>query len=390
MSTLSRRAFLTIAALGSATAAFRFAAAPNAVARAHAAPARDDPWHQEWERLVAAATAEGRLGLITWGDTWGGPSFPGFRGVVARFEEAFPGIVVDHLPESSATVWLEKVRQGRRAGSYAFDLALVQPEPSLRSGRPEGIWAPIRPLLFHPDVLNDAAWRGGLDGRYLDDAAELCLSWEYLVLHAYAVNADLVQDGEIRSVADLLDPKWTGKIISSDPRLGIGLQSAAAVAKSAGPDALRRLLVDQRPTFVGEAARLAESLVHGQYPVALGVRPKALAPFRESGLADKVRWLDLPDADFAVTTSLLYFDRAPHPAAAKLFANWILTSEGQAILAGSLPTNSARLDVPAFETDGVGTPAAAYFEPDREANARHVAETQRLIRALPVATAQGG
>ena len=387
MAMLSRRSFLRFAAVGAATAAISIASAPTAVARTYAAPARDDAWQQEWERLVAAATAEGRLGLITWGDTWGGPTFPGFRGIVARFEEAFPGIVVDHLVESSATVWLEKVRQGRQTGSYAYDLAIVQPEPSLRLGRPEGIWAPIKPLLFHPDVINDAAWRGGLNNRYLDDAAELCLSWEYLVLHAYAVNADLVQDGEIRSVADLLDPKWTGKIVSFDPRLGFGLNAAAAVARSSGPDALRRLLVDQRQTIVSDAARLAESLVTGQYPVALGVRPKALAPFRESGLADKVRWLDLPDADFAVTTSLFHFDRAPHPAAARLFANWILTSEGQSILAGSLPTNSARLDVPPFETGGVGTPTAAYFEPDRESNAGHVADTQRLIRGWPVATA---
>jgi ABC-type Fe3+ transport system substrate-binding protein len=373
MPTLSRRAFLKVAALAAVS-----------TATAHAHPAQDDPWQHEWDGLVAAATAEGRLSLITWGDTWGGSAYPGFRGVVARFEEAFPGIVVDHLPESSATVWLDKVRQARRAGSDAFDLAIVQPGPALQSGRTDGLWAPIRPLLSHPDVLADAAWRSGLDARYLDAAAELCLSWEYLVLHAYAVNADLVQDGEIRSVTDLLDPKWTGKVISSDPRLGLGLSSAAAVARSAGPDVLRRLLVDQRPAFTGEARNLAESLVRGRYPVALGVRPKALAPFRESGLADKVRWLDLPDADVAVTTSLLYFDRAPHPAASKLFANWILTSDGQTILAGSLPTNSARLDVPPFEPDGVGTPSAPYFEPDRESNAQHIADTRRLIRGLPV------
>ena len=179
-----------------------------------------------------------------------------------------------------------------------------------------------------------------------------------------------------------MDPTWTGKIISSDPRLGIGLHSAAAVSRSAGTDALRRLLVDQRPTIVGEARLLAEALVQGHYPVALGLRPKALAPFRDTGLVDKVRWLDLPDADFAVTTSLLYFDRAPHPAAARLFANWILTRDGQTLLAGSLPTNSARLDVPPFEADGVGTPGAAYFEPDRESNAEHIAATQRLIRGL--------
>jgi iron(III) transport system substrate-binding protein len=381
----SRRTFLRNVAIGVAACAagqaFTLASHPPPV---RAQPERPSAWQTEWESLIAAATTEGRLSLITWGDTWGGPGFAGFSGVAARFEEAFPGIVVDRLSESSATVWLDKVRQSRRAGSDRYDLALVQSGPALQSGKPDGIWAPLKPLLFHPEVLDDTAWRGGsLAARYLDDGAELCLSWEYQVLHAYAVNADLVHDGEIRSVVDLLDPQWTGKIISLDPRLGLGLNSAAAVARSHGTGLLQRLLVDQRPTFTGTAGRLAESLVRGHYPIALGVRPKALAPFRESGLADKVRWLDLPDADFAVTTSLLHVDRAPHPAAARLFANWILTREGQTILAGSLPTTSARLDVPPFEPDGVGTASADYFEPDREANAQHTASTRAFIASLP-------
>ena len=381
MATLTRRLFLRIAALAAATSAIPLVSMPG-LSPARAAPAHDDAWQQEWDDLVAAARAEGRLAIITWGDTWGGPTFPGFRGVVARFADAFPGIVVDHLVESSANVWLDKVRQGRRVGSYAFDLGIVQSGPALQSGRPEGIWAPLKPLLFHPGVLNDADWRGGLNARYLDDTAELCLSWEYLVLHAYAVNTDLVPDGEITSVTDLLDPKWAGQIISSDPRLGIGLSSAAAIARSSGTDVLRRLLVDQRPTFTGEASHLAESLVRGRYPVALGVRPKALAPFQDEGLAQKVRWLDLPDADFAVTTSLLHFDRAPHPAAAKLFANWVLTQQGQTVLAGSLPTNSARTDVPTFDPDGVGRASAAYYEPDRESNVQHTAATRAFIGGL--------
>ena len=93
-----------------------------------------------------------------------------FRGpaVIERFQQVFPGIKVDHLAESSASVWLSRVRQERRAGTYSFDLALVQPDAALTGGRPEGMWAPIRTLLMRPDVLDDAAWRDGLDARFLD------------------------------------------------------------------------------------------------------------------------------------------------------------------------------------------------------------------------------
>jgi iron(III) transport system substrate-binding protein len=289
---------------------------------------------------------------------------------------------VDWLAESSASVWLDKVRRDRRAGNYSFDLALVQPIPSITEGRPEGIWAPIRPLLLRPDVLTDRAWRDGLNARFLDNDRNLCLSWEYQVIRAYAINTDLVQPGEIATLDDLLNPKWQGKIISSDPRLGLGLNVAAAIAKSRGADFLRRLLMDQRPTIVSAAKDLAEGIALGRYPIALGLRPKALAPFQAQGLAAKIRYLDLPDADYAVTTPILYFDRAPHPAAAKLFANWILTQAGQTRLTSSLPTTSARTDVDAFVPEGIGTIGKSYYEPEKEAHYPHTTATQQLVRDL--------
>ena len=107
-------------------------------------------------------------------------------------------------------------------------------------------------------------------------------------------------------------------------------------------------------------------------------------------IKQRVRWTD-GDAQPTIVTEahglarrdLRHLDRDPYPAAAKPFANWILTREGQGILAGSLPTNSARLDVPPFEADGVGTPSADYYEPDREANAQHNTSTRAFIASLP-------
>jgi iron(III) transport system substrate-binding protein len=411
MGRVSRRAFLQVAAAQAAVsvvacsggggtsatgpAGFGATSAPTETDAARAATAmpveaagqktatatagRAADWEREWAEVVAAATAEGRLSLLTWAETWGGVGYPR---VVERFQQAFPGIVVERFSESVASVWLGAARQGRRNGGSAFDVALVQPDAALRQGRPEGMWAPVRPLLVRPDVVDDGVWRGGYQGRFLDAGGELCFAWEHLVLHAYAVNANLVGDGEIGSVRDLLAPKWRGQVISSDPRLGLALHSAAAVAKRWGSDVLRELLVEQRPAFSVGGRHLAEGLVQGRYPVALGVRPKALTEFREQGLAGNVRFLDLPDADFAATTSLLYFDRAPHPAAARLFANWILTQEGQAVLTSSLPANSARIDVAAADAEGTGTDRATYYEPDREANYQHTADTQRLVRGL--------
>lgn len=339
-------------------------------------PGEDSHWMTRWKGLVAAAQREGTLSLLT-------VVGRGYGRMIESFEKTFPGITVQHVAESSPAVWLSAARQAKGSKGAAFDVAMVSPDRALAEGRPEGMWAPVRPLLFRPDVLDDGAWLGGVDARFMDIDGTLCIDWEYQVIHAYAINTELVQPGEITTVSDLLDPKWKGRILALDPRLGTGLLSAASLARSRGTDVLKHLLVDQRPIFSrGGPGEITEPLVRGHYPIALGVRPKALNPFREQGLGHNVEYLDLPDADFAATNSLLYFDRAPHPTAAELFANWILTQGAQTILTGGLGTNSARTDVETFEPDGVASVGSSYYEPDRESNHAHTAATQSVVNGL--------
>lgn len=365
---LSRRRFLRVAALGCG-ALWSW----PALAQELTPDGREDPDAQQWLDLVAAARAEGKLSLITYGNTWGGPTYRGFLGVARAFEQAFPSITVDVWTEASASTWLPAVKR-----TPVYDLVLHSPAAALSPNAPRGIFAPLRPLLFRTDVLDDAGWRDGLGGRFLDDAGETVFGWEHQAVHVYAINTELVAADDIVGVPDLLQSRWRGRIISGDPRLGLGLHSAAAVARTHDTDVLARLLRDQRPTITGDNRRLAEGLVNGQFAIAMGLRPKALAGFDASNVA----FLDLPDADFATSTSLLYFRQAPHPAAAQLFANWILTQPGQALLTSSLPTNSARTDVDTSQPDGLARPGAAYFEPDRQSNQSHIAATQAFVRTL--------
>jgi iron(III) transport system substrate-binding protein len=372
MRVLTRRDVLRIGLLGGAASAV--VACTRPVAPTPQASGRVD----DWEQLVAEAKKEGQLSLVTLVNR----SWPN---VIAEFERSFPGVTVRRLAESSAPVWSDAIRRSRSAGTSAYDLAFVQPGTTIRADAPDGLWAPIRPLLFRPDVVDGAAWRGGLEARFLDDGAALCFDWEHHVHHAYLVKTDMVGEGEIKSVRDLLDPKWRGRVLSSDPRTGDGLTAATAVAKTHGEEVLRQLLVDQRPTYIpsdGWSSARAAEFVRGPFPIARNLRPKPLAEVRAAGLAQNLRYLDLPDADFVPSVAMMYVNGAPHPAAAKLFANWILTREGQTLLTANLPTNSARTDVPPFDPDAVGAPGNTYYDPDATANEAHAAKTATFVRGL--------
>jgi len=58
-----------------------------------------------------------------------------------------------------------------------------------------------------------------------------------------------------------------------------------------------------------------------------------------------VKPLVLPDVAAPVIRGLFLMNRAPHPNAAALFANWFLTREGQTVHASTTTTNSRRKDV---------------------------------------------
>lgn len=330
---------------------------------------------QDWDTLVKEAKREGTLFILVRGGI-------GYRRATMEFQTAFPGIDVQVFTDANPTGWLDRVRSERKAGKYTLDLAFVQAEAAITQGLKDGFWAPLRPLVGRSDVSDDQVWRDGFAARFLDTKGQFAFGWEYQVQHAYAVDSRVVKDGEIQGVRDLLDPKWRGKIITTDPRTGGGLLSASAVAKKHGNDVVKALLVEQQPKVASSMTELMDGLIKGSYPIAQGVRPRGLIPYRDRGEAAQIRFLDLPDADHVPGTALLAFNNTPHPAAARLFVNWVLTREGQTSLAGNLQTNSARSDVNTFEKDGVGRLDAAYYEPDREANYAHTATTLAYVKGL--------
>ena len=171
MPALTRREFVVWLGLGStslmiASCTGAGPAQPTAIpvapaATAPAVGARQADPRAEWDALVAAAKQEGKVVVET-------PVGPGYREGLQIFANTFPGIEPEHQPFPDSATFLPRLEQERKAGIFSFDVAATTPIPTLQVIKPAGYLEPVRPLLIHPEVLDDKAWFGGFEGRWAD------------------------------------------------------------------------------------------------------------------------------------------------------------------------------------------------------------------------------
>ncbi|MEK7215897.1 MAG: ABC transporter substrate-binding protein [Chloroflexota bacterium] len=351
-------------------------AAPIATPAAPAAPPAKAVWEQEWEQLAPAAKAEGKLSLLTL-------SGPGYRKGADAFTAAFPGIAVEMQQFSSAALYTPKVTDERKAGIYSFDVALTAVTSMLLTLRPIGAFDPIRTAIFRPDVLDDKAWRNGFEAGFPDNEKNISYVMSEELIPRFIVDTNQVKEGEVKSARDLLNPKWRGKMVLADVRQGGSSPMLASFRENFGDDMVKQLLVDQQPTFARDNRAIVEGVVRGRYAIGLGNVDSFLQSFRDEGAGQNVKGLNFTDAGAVATAGALFLmNRAPHPNAAKLFINWLLTKEGQTIWCNFNSWNSRRLDVPPSSEEIVPRPGVKYFYAARESTAAAQAASRAFTEKL--------
>lgn len=377
-SAVTRRNFVRVGGL-SAAAGIAVACSPSAAPVAAPPSAPGAPaggtaaWQQEYDQLVAAAKKEGKLiGLSLVGD--------GYRKTMDAFEATFPGITTELQTFNSASIWGPKVAEERKAGIFSFDIAMVAPGSALRTYREAGFWEPYRNYLIRPDIRDDKMWTSGFEDNWVDTKKELAFATDLTVRNSVGINTKLVQDGEVKSSLDLLNPKWKGKMIVSDMRTGDIRLSITAMRLSHGDEAARRLLMETETTMSRDARIVVEGFVRGRYPVAVGVRAEVYKEFVDQGVAGDTKMLSLPDIDFVPRNCVFMFTKAPHSSAAKLFINWILTKQGQEIFTRVTAGNSPRTDVPPTDPSRFPKDLKAYRVVNREEEFDALLKTDELLK----------
>ena len=173
----------------------------------------------------------------------------------------------------------------------------------------------------------------------------------YLAVAAPAVNTELVPAGqEPRSWDDLLAPKWKGKMawsVSNSSTSGAGFVGTVldAWGREKGLDFLTRLARQDIANIQAASREVLNQVIAGEYSIALQVNNHHAAISARQGAPAK--WLKFSPAQVN-SGNISVAGRAPHPNAAKLLADFLVSPEGQAIYrdSGYIPANPK---VPALE-----------------------------------------
>ena len=364
---ITRRRFIhTSLAAGAASGLGRY------VSVVDAAPAPAD-----WPQVTAAAKKEGKVVVNT---------FPGdgYKRALKAFTQAYPDIKLEHTGLHSQD-FAPRILQERQANLFTWDVATIPTSTALQVLRPAGVWDPVRPAIVLPEATDDAAWEGGFErGFALVKDRTLCYGFCAVRGAGITVNTDMVKE-EIKGLNDLLNPRWKGKLLLPDVRtMGDSFWSMTSARLNLGDDIIKKLFVDQEPALSRDTRQIAEFMVRGRYPIALGVNPLLLSQFQKQGLGKSLKTYHFPEMDTVNSSSstVWLINRAPHPNAAKVFINWLLTKDAQVVWAREVETNSRRVGVEPGNPTFAVPRGAKLLQVDAEENLPEVVKTQDIAKAV--------
>jgi iron(III) transport system substrate-binding protein len=296
---LSRRAVLrgSAALAASAYATRVLAAAP--------------PAEPVTQALIDAAMKEGKVVYYTSID------LPVAEKIAKAFEAKYPGISV-RTERSGAERIFQRIGQEYSSNIYACDVANSSDAAHLIVWKRDGWLAPYVP----EDVAKYPAEHKDPDGMFASFR---------VTLSVIAYNNDLVKAEEApKSFADLLEPKWTGKIVKAHPGYsGTILTATFQMARDLGWEYFEKL-AKQKIMQVQSAAD----------------PPKKLALGERAIMADGAEYVVLQQHESGKPTTPVYaregtplivgpngmFKNAPNPNAARLFQSFCFSPEAQQLI----------------------------------------------------------
>jgi iron(III) transport system substrate-binding protein len=309
----------------------------------HATATLTQSWAQSpapgWDKLVADARKEGKVVIIA-------PSDPQVREAIPAAFKAKYGITVEYLGGRSSDM-AARLRTERQSGIYTIDVALSGTLTMASIFYGEKMLDPLRPALIDPEVTDGSKWKAG-KLWFIDPEDKYILRIFNTRTPMLYLNTKYVKPEEIQSAQDLLNPKFQGKIVTSDPTLpGIGSSDSARFYIQYGEDFVKKLYIDQKTVLSRDRRQIGDGLARGAWPIAMGAEDEEMVKLQKEGFPIH-RVYSLKGMSDIVSPSeghVGVFNNAPHPNAARLFANWIASREGLEIYARNRGCSPTRNDI---------------------------------------------
>jgi iron(III) transport system substrate-binding protein len=262
--------------------------------------------------LIEAAKTEGKLAFYTAMD------LPVAEKFAKTFEARFPGIAV-RVERSGAERVFQRIGQEMGSRIHAVDVVNSADGAHFIAWKRSNWLAPYLPeevARHYPPQYYDP------DGLWLTTRV-----W----LSSLGYNTNLVKPEEApKSFADLLDPKWMGKMVKAHPAYSGTIMTATfQIVREFGWQYLEKL-AKQKVMQVQSSTDPPKKLALGERAVMADGNDYNLVQLKE---ADQPVEVVYPaEGTPLVTGPSAVFASAPNPNAARLFQNWLHSLEAQQLL----------------------------------------------------------
>ena len=306
-------------------------------------------WEIEWDETIAAAQEEGELSLAMSSGTT-----REFRPVYKAFQDEFSIRMI--LSGGSGRQSAERILAERAAGLYTVDIAQAGATTSLQRLLPNGVLAPLEPLLFRADILDKSVW---LENRFWWADPEHKYVFVYGASHnnpGITINTNLINEGDITSYWDILDPKYNGLHVSGDLADAGGSSTFHLIYghPDLGPEFLTRYALETDLTVISDARIAASWINEGTKAIGMHLGSafstltddleKRGSPLKQ--LTDPM--IEGSSLSISGRSQVMVLNNPPHPNAQKLFINWMLSPAGQLAIQN---IDSPNYDIDSLRTD---------------------------------------
>ena len=247
------------------------------------------------------------------------------------FEAKYPGISV-RVERSGAERIFQRIGQEQGSGIHAVDVANSTDVSHYLEWKKNG-W--LAPYLPEDVVKHFPADQFDPEGMYATSCA-----W----LEAIGYNTNLVKPEDApKSYADLLDPKWLGKLVKGHPSYsGAILTTTFVLSRELGWSYLEKL-AQQKVMQVQSAGDPPVKIMLGERAVMADGNDYNLVLFKDEGKPVEVVYPTEGSPLIIVPSGV--FQNAPNPNAARLFQSFFFSAQAQQMLVDEFAHRSFHAEV---------------------------------------------